>query len=250
VGGLFLIPFIVAVTLLDQLPEPTALDRAERSPRETMDRHSRWAFLRRFWPGMALLLATYFFVTAFRDFRDVYMVDIFHELHYDYENNKSILTRSELCVGFGVLVALSLLYFVRDNRRGLTAVFAVMTAGVLLLGGATWLHQRDAISGFWWITLIGLGSYLAYVPYGSVLFDRLMASTRMTGTAVFAIYVADSLGYVGSITALVTKDRWAPQATRLEFLQMFAFALCAFGAACLAASAVYFRRATNDRAGA
>jgi hypothetical protein len=196
---------------------------------------------------MALLLAAYFFITAFRDFRDAYMVDIFNELDYDYQSNTSIVTRSELWVGFGVLLSLSLLYFIRDNRRGLMAVFAVMTMGVLLLGGATWLHQRQHLSGFWWMTLIGLGSYLAYVPYGSVLFDRLMASTRTAGTAVFAIYVADSLGYVGSITALLTKDRWAPDWKRFEFLQAFAYALCAFGAVCLIASAEYFRRATRSR---
>jgi hypothetical protein len=125
------------------------------------------------------------------------------------------------------------------------AVFGVITSGVLLLGGATWLHAQGRISGFWWMTLIGLGSYLAYVPYGSVLFDRLMASTRMAGTAVFAIYVADSLGYVGTISALLTKDLWAAKSSQLEFLQAFAYGLCAVGAICLVAAALYFRRAAK-----
>ena len=44
--------------------------------------------------------------------------------------------------------------------------------------------------------LNGLGVYLAYVPYGSVLFDRLIASTGVVSTAVFAIYVADFIGYL------------------------------------------------------
>ena len=48
------------------------------------------------------------------------------------------------------------------------------------------LEEAGVIDGFWWMTLVGLGSYLAYVPYGSVLFDRLMASTGAIGTAVFA----------------------------------------------------------------
>jgi hypothetical protein len=244
VGGLFLVPFMISVAMLDQLPEPTLRDTAERSPRQPMDGAARAAFLRRFLPGLALLLATYFFVTAFRDFRDIYMVEIFRDLRYSYEDNKSILSRSELYVSFGVAAALAMLYFIRDNRRGLTAVFGVMTAGVVLLGGATWLHQRGAIDGFWWVTLIGLGSYLAYVPFGSVLFDRLMATTRMTGTAVFAIYLADTLGYAGSITAMLTKDFWAPDSSRLEFLRAFAYGLSIGGAAFLVASGVYFSRAT------
>jgi hypothetical protein len=96
------------------------------------------------------------------------------------------------------------------------------------------------------MTLIGLGSYLAYVPFGSVLFERLMASTRMAGTAVFAIYLADSLGYAGSISVLVGQGWW-PQATRLEFLRAFAIVLSLGGAVCLLSSAVYFRRAVRSQ---
>lgn len=245
VGGLFLAPFMIAVAMLDQLPEPSAADVAARSPREPMDAAMRLTFLRRFLPGMALLLATYFFITAFRDFRDNYTVELYTQLGYQYEHNKTIASQAELFVGLGVAAVLAMLFFVRNNRRGLTAVFAVITVGVVLLGASTWLHAQGLISGFWWMTLTGLGSYLAYVPYGSVLFDRLMASTRMAGTAVFAIYVADSLGYLGTITALLTKDLWAAEASQLEFLQAFAYGLSVAGAVCLVASALYFRRATK-----
>jgi hypothetical protein len=246
VGGLFLAPFLFAVTMLDQLPDPSARDVAERSPREPMAGDARVAFVRRFLPGLVLLLAIYALVTAFRDFRVNYMVELYREMGYAYdEENRAMLSRSELYISFGVAAALAMLYGIRDNRRGLMAVFAVMAVGVLLLGGATWLHQRQAIDGFWWITLIGFGSYLAYVPFGSVLFDRLMASTRMVGTAVFAIYLADTLGYAGSITALLAKDYLAPQQSRLEFLSAFAYGLSIAGVACLVLSAVYFSRAAS-----
>ncbi|MCC6491689.1 MAG: hypothetical protein IT424_01570, partial [Pirellulales bacterium] len=184
VGLLFLAPFAVAVALLDQLPEPDLRDQQQRSPRTTMDRRRRTAFMARFLPGMALLLATYLCVTAFRDFRDNFMVELFSELGYSYQEHQTIISQSELAVGFGVALALAALYFVRDNARGLAAVFGVMITGLLLLGGSTWLHSHGRLSGFAWMTLIGLGSYLAYVPFGSVLFDRMMASTRTVGTAV------------------------------------------------------------------
>jgi hypothetical protein len=60
---------------------------------------------------------------------------------------------------------------------------------------------------------------------------------------VFAIYLADTLGYAGSITALLTKDYLAPQLSRQEFLSTFAYGLSLAGAACLVSSALYFRRA-------
>lgn len=246
VGVLFLLPFIVAVWLLDQLPEPTAADVASRSRREPMDHRQRMEFLRRFLPGLLLLFAAYFFITAFRDFRDNFIVDIFKELDYSYEENKSIVTRSGLWIGLGVAIAMGLIYFVRDNRRGLMAVFGVIAAGLLLVGGATWLHARGQIDGFWWMTLIGLGSYLAYVPYNSVLFERLIASTRVAGTAVFAIYVADSIGYVGTVSMLLYKDFGASASSRSEFLQSFSYALSIAGALGLLLVAAYFYRVTKE----
>lgn len=247
VGALFFLPFIASVWLLDQLPEPTAADVASRSLREPMDHRQRMAFLRRFLPGLLGLFAAYFFITAFRDFRDNFIVDLFTELDYPYEQNKSIVTRSGLWIGLGVAVAMGLIYFVRDNRRGLMAVFGVIAAGLLLVGGSTWLHARGRIDGFWWMTLIGLGSYLAYVPYNSVLFERLIASTRVAGTAVFAIYVADSIGYVGTVSMLLYKDFGAGGSSRSEFLESFSYALSIAGALGLLLVAAYFYRVTKDQ---
>jgi hypothetical protein len=125
------------------------------------------------------------------------------------------------------------------------AVFGVIAGGLLLVGGATWLHARGQIDGFWWMTLIGLGSYLAYVPYNSVLFERLIASTRVAGTAVFAIYVADSIGYVGTVSMLLYKDFGAKASSRAEFLEAFSYALSLAGVLALLLIAIYFRKVTR-----
>jgi hypothetical protein len=49
------------------------------------------------------------------------------------------------------------------------------------------------------LALTGLGVYLAYVPFNSILFDRLLAATRRVGTASFLIYVADASGYAATV---------------------------------------------------
>lgn len=84
----------------------------------------------------------------------------------------------------GVLDVLNL---IRNNLFGLIGAFVVMTGGCVLLGWGTLLYDAGKISGLQWMIMSGLGSYLAYVLYGSVLFDRLIASTRVMGTAVFVI---------------------------------------------------------------
>ena len=245
-GFHFLPVFLVSVWLLNQLPRPNTADVAERVGREPMKGADRLAFVRQFAFGLGLMLIAYFFLTAYRDFRDNYQVEIFDGLGYPYKANKAIISKAESIVTFGVMGVLALLNLVKDNRRGLLCAFGVMTGGVLLLGVSTALIQAKLISGFWWMTLTGLGSYLAYVPYGSVLFDRLIASTRVVGTAVFAIYLADAIGYTGSVGVQLYKDLWAGSMSRFAFFEGFTWFMCFLGAICLVASAVYFARKTRS----
>lgn len=246
VAGLHFVPiFAGAVWLLNQLPRPDSGDISARVEREPMNHANRMAFIRQFGPGLLLLCIAYFFLTAYRDYRDNYQVEIFDGLGYPYAQNKTIISKAETIVMFGVLGVLAALNFVKDNRRGLLSAFGVMLFGVLLLAGSTLSFQAGWISGFWWMTCTGLGSYLAYVPYGSVLFDRLIASTRVTGTAVFAIYLADAIGYTGSVGVQLYKDLAAGSMSRLGFFTGFTWFLAILGAACLMASAVYFARKTR-----
>tara|TARA_B100000686_G_C16774908_1_gene967752 strand:+ start:963 stop:2303 length:1341 start_codon:yes stop_codon:yes gene_type:complete len=232
-GLCFLPPFLLAVWLLNQLPDPSAEDIAARVERTTMNRGQRWQFIRQFLPAMLLLVITYFFLTAYRDYRDNFGVEIFEALGYGADQSL-VFTRSEIWVAVGVLGTLAALNVIRDNRRGLIGAFGIMVSGVALLGGATLMLDAGRIDGMTWMILTGLGSYLAYVPYGSVLFDRLIASTRATGTAVFAIYVADAIGYGGAITVLLTKDLLATDVSRLDFFRGLTYFMALLGTILLA----------------
>jgi len=243
VTGFYFLPiFLLCVWLLNQIPRPDHLDVQERVERKPMGRAERLAFVRQFTLGIVLLCTAYFFLTAYRDFRDNYQVELFDELGYSYAQNKTIISRAETIVMFGVLGALALLNVIRQNRFGLIASFSVMSGGLLLMGLSTLLLEAHMISGFWWMTLIGLGSYLAYVPYGSLLFDRLLASTRVVGTAVFAIYLADAIGYTGSVGIQLFKDVAQSDVSRLSFFKNFTYLMSVVGAVCLIWSCLYFLR--------
>jgi hypothetical protein len=164
-----------------------------------MDGPARRAFLKRFLPGIVLLLVAYLFLTGYRDFRDNFQVEILDALGYTYDQNKTLISQTETLVTLGVLAAIASLSLVHDARRGLLATFTLMMGGLVVLGLGTLSLQMHRTDGYWWMVLTGLGSYLAYVPFGAVLFDRLIASTRVVGTAVFGLYLADSVGYTGSV---------------------------------------------------
>ncbi len=248
IAGFHFVPiFLTAVWMLNSLPRPNAGDIAERVEREPMQHTDRLAFVRQFAFGLALLCIAYFFLTAYRDFRDNYQVEIFDGLGYPYKTNKAIITQAETIVTVGVMLVLALLNLVKDNRRGLMAAFGIMAGGTALLGVSTALLEAGWITGFWWMILTGLGSYLAYVPYGSVLFDRLIASTRVVGTAVFAIYLADAIGYTGSVGIQLYKDLVAGDQSRFGFFKGFTWFMCALGVTCLLSSALYFWRVIREQ---
>lgn len=238
VGCLFALPFGLSVLLLDQLPPPSSADEHSRVPRRSMTRADRVAFVRELFLGLSMLYVVYFFLTAYRDFRDNYGIEIFTELGYGDE--PAIFTRTELPVAFGVLLCMGLLNLVKDNRRGLIATFGVMLFGTALMAGGTLALDAGWVSGATWMVLVGLGSYLVYVPYGSVLFDRLVASTGVVATAAFAITVADALGYTGSIGVQLYKDVFAAESTRLEFFKLFTYAMASGGALLMSASCLWF----------
>ena len=243
-GLIFLAPFLISVFLLNQIPEPTQRDIDARVQREPMNASERMRFMKEFLPGMVMLLAAYFFLTAYRDFRDNYMSNILLEMGIAEQTKFMLL--SELPVAFGVLVMLGGLFVIRNNRWGLIGAYAIMMLGLALMGGSTLLLDNGAIRGDVWMVLVGLGAYLAYVPFSSVLFDRLIAATRVIGTAVFAIYVADAIGYTGSVGVQLYKDLVETDATRLDFFRRFTYGMSILGVVLMASSCVYFLGKAKD----
>ena len=239
-GLLFVLPFLISAWLLDRLPEPTKADVADRSLRETMTIEDRKNFIRRYFPGLAMLVITYVALTAFRDFRDNYTVDVINDLGLQDKNDA--ISQMETRIAFCVLFVMGMLFFVKDNRQAMLGIFAVVGGGMLMMGISTWMLDQGTLDGYRWMMLIGLGSYLGYVPYNSVLFDRLMASTRAVGTAVFAIYVADALGYTGSVFIQIFNDVAVGDMSRLEFLKGLSYLVSVSGVVLTTGSVWYFLR--------
>jgi phosphonate degradation associated HDIG domain protein len=237
-GLLFLPAFLLSTWLLSKLPPPTEADQAARSERSTMDGASRLSFFRSLIVGIVLLLIARLLTTAFRDFRDNYGVELFGSL--GYHGDPTLFTRTEVPVAFGVMFSLALLNLIRNNRAGVVGAHLLMMIGLVLMAASTLLLDAGLLSGLGWMILVGLGSYMAYVPHDSVVFDRIIASTRVPGTAVFAIYLADATGYTGSIGLPLLKDLVFPDMDRFAFFRVFTYIVSFGGIGVLTASCAYF----------
>jgi len=239
-GALFVPPFLLAVWLLARLPQPTAADEHARTRRAPMFGAERKAFVRRFFVGIALLTLAHVALTSYRDFRDNFAAELWTALGYG--DAPAMFTYSEIPVALAVVAGLAAIYRVRDNRRAFFWVHVLMAGGAALVASATLLFDLGVISGPVWMVAVGIGLYLGYVPFGTVLFDRLIAATGAVGTAVFMIYVTDAFGYLGSIGVLLFKNFAHAELSWLDFFRGFSYAGGIGCTAAFAASAWYFAR--------
>ncbi|MBW6529068.1 hypothetical protein KZ813_19695 [Sphingomonas sp. RHCKR7] len=231
------------VLLLERMPPPDARDVAERRERAPMPTAARRAFLRAHGAALALLIAGYVLLTALRDFRDNFAAELWTALGAG--GNAAVFSQSEIPVAVLALTGLAALMAVRDNRRAVLAMHAIILGGALLIAGSTAAFQLGLIGPLGWMILGGAGLYLAYTPYNAMLFDRMVAAVGQAANAGFLIYVADTSGYAGSVALLLYRSLGAGARDWLSFFTAACYVTAAAVALLTTLSALHFRRAAG-----
>ena len=239
-GLLFAPLLLICVGGLALMPPPSAEDERLRVARAPMDHAARRSMFRAYAPGLIALMVVYVGLTALRDFRDNFAAEIWVGL--GFKNDAAIFSLSELPVAAIVLVVLSLLMFIRDNRLAFLANLGLVAGGLILAGASSLAFQAHLIGPIAWMIALGAGLYLSYTPFNALLFDRFIAATGRTGAAGFLIYVADASGYVSSTIVLVVRNVTGLSLSWVEFLMLITYATGAFGLVLVAGAAVYFHR--------
>lgn len=246
VTGLLVIPLLLLCVLgLAVMPPPNAQDQKLRVPRAPMDKAARGRMFAAYAPGLVALVAVYVGLTALRDFRDNFAVEIWNGL--GIKGDAEIFTLSELPVAAIVLVTLSSVMFIRDNRWAFLGNLGLVVAGLLLSGLSSLGFQAHLIGPITWMIALGAGLYLAYTPFNALLFDRLIAASGRTGTAGFLIYVADAAGYVSSVALLVLRDVYGLKVSWVEFLRGISYCGAVVGLVLVIGAALYFHRRLPGR---
>ena len=238
-GLIFMPLLLVSVYALSMVPEPDADDIAQRQLRQPMNAADRWHLFRQYWFGIVVLILAYILFTGLRDFRDNFSAEIWVALGYG--NEPAIFSYTGARVTAIVLGVLALLMLVKDNFRALAANHLVIVGGCGLLGASTWAFEQGSLDARTWMVMVGTGLYLAYIPYGCFLFDRLVAVAGGVANAGFLIYLADSAGYVGSFALLLLKHFHLPDISWLSFFLGSIYTAAIMGGFLVLASWCYFR---------
>jgi len=239
-GLIFMGPLLVFVYLLERIPPPDAADIEHRTERLPMPKEKRRAFLLAFWPGIIMLVIIYILVTILREVRDGFMADMWRESGEAFQ--AGIFTKTETIISLIILVMIAVMVVVKNNFRAFMLAQGIMLTGFVIAGISTFFYLQQQLSMFTWMTLVGLGLYMVYIPYNSLLFERFIAAFRWAGNVGFLIYVADSFGYLGSVGVLLSKTFFRIELQWLEFYTVLVLIAAVTGVAGTVISLVYFKR--------
>lgn len=240
VGAVFFLPMVFFVWLLSMTPEPTAEDKAARSERTPMFAEERRAFMRSFWPGFIFNLTLYITLTAMRDLRDNFEVEIWQALAGHV--SPSVYSAIDTPVSIVVLLCVGALFYVKANNKAFKLAHLLILLGFVSIGIGSYLFYMHWISAFVLMYFAAFGLYLAYIPYQVIFFERLIAVFRVKGNIGFLIYAADSIGYSGSVGVLLYKEFGTHNLSWGSFFTWALTVVAAVGIGCILLSYRYFTR--------
>lgn len=202
-GLIFMLPVVLLIQLLEKIPPPSQIDKESRIEREAMSAESRKALFKKYSGGIILLIVVYVFLTIFRDIRDNFAADMWSEL--GFANEPGVFTKTEIPVTIFVLVLISMMMLIKNNRKAFIITHYLIIAGFALAGISSLMFSLGWLSPFSWMVCVGLGLYIGYIPFNCILFDRMIAAFGTAANVGFLMYLADSFGYMGSVGVIITK---------------------------------------------
>lgn len=235
---LFTFPLLIFLWMLEQVPPPSPLDEQLRTKRQPMLAPERKQFIAEFYLGIILLVVSYVLLTTFRDFRDNFSAELWRGL--GYKNSPELFTETEVPIAIVVLIIMASLMLIKNNTAALMANLFLIITGLLMIAVSTFLFEHNRISAMLWMVLSGTGLYMGYVPFNSILFDRLLATFKVAGTVGFVMYVADAFGYLGSVGVLLVKEFTSMNISWLNFFVRSAYLISIIGSVLIMLAMIYF----------
>jgi len=246
-GLVFALPLLMFIYLMEKIPMPTAEDIVYRANRIPMTHNDRKVFIKDFFGGLVACVLIYCFATIFRDIRDNFSAEMWKEM--GFFNQPLLFSKTETPITLIVLVLIGSMVFIKNNFTALKTAHYFILTGFILAGACTLLFKANIITPIWWMTLVGLGLYMVYIPFNAVFFDRLISTFKYASNVGFLIYIADSFGYVGSISVLLSKEIFKVQLNWTTFFSNSVILLSIVGLFLTLFSLYYFSKKYKKLAG-
>jgi hypothetical protein len=192
---------ILFMYLLSIAPPPTEEEKASRQAREPSTSAEQTAFFKKYRVGLTAILIVYGMLSAYRNFRDYYALELWTDLlGADFDSGTYSL--SEIIVSIAVTAIYCGLIFIKNEVTAFFVILGMMLSGGIVICISTIFGEYN---GFLWIVMVGIGAFIAYVPPGAMLYDKLMAASKTNFTTVFLIYVSEVAGSSTTLLVILLK---------------------------------------------
>ena len=243
-GLIFVVPLVICVWLLSQIPPPTIEDELLRSARKPMNREARFSLFKRHRVGLIALLSIYIMLTVVRSIRDDFAVEIWQELGVSDE--PEVFTRSEFWVMVCVILTNGLAFKIKNNQVAFISTLSLLCVGFIIVLGSVFGQQSGQLSPMMFMVLLGLGMYIPYVAFHTTLFERMLAAFRETGTIGYLMYLADAFGYLGYVAVMIFRNTASDEDGFLDLVNWVSVAISIVSTLIAVGLVVYYRRVFQD----
>jgi len=238
VGVIFLVPLVLSTLVLESIPPPNEDDIKSRTERVAMDNKARLRFLKEFWPGITLWVLFMIALTAYRDFRDNFAPELWAA--WGYEDTPSVYTVSEIVVACVICVPIGLFMLIKSHMWTLISYHILIIVGLVVTLICTIICDAGKMSGVIWMVITGIGLYLGYIPFNSIIFDCFLSAFSYKANTGFLMYICDASGYLASVAIYFVKEFAAPQFTWIKFFMELSYYLTIITTVLMALALVYF----------
>ena len=238
VAGLVFLPLLVlGIWMLNKIPAPDDEDKNLRTERVPMKSAERMVFVKRFAPGILFSILIYVGLTIFRDMRDNFAVEFWNAL--GYSTMPELLVFSEIPIAVAVLIIISCMILIRNNRIAFYSNHLITFFCGLLLVISTFLFISKLMDPVLWMIVAGFSMYLPYIAIHTMYFERWIAHFRYKSNIGFMMSMADAAGYLGSTIILLVKNFATPNVSWVDFFMVSAIVI-GLAMAVFAVAAIYF----------
>ena len=238
VAGLVFLPLLVlGIWMLNKIPAPDDEDKNLRTERVPMKSAERMVFVKRFAPSILFSILIYVGLTIFRDMRDNFAVEFWNAL--GYSTMPELLVFSEIPIAIAVLLIISCMILIRNNRIAFYSNHLITFFCGLLLVISTFLFISKLMDPVLWMIVAGFSMYLPYIAIHTMYFERWIAHFRYKSNIGFMMSMADAAGYLGSTIILLVKNFATPNVSWVDFFMVSAIVI-GLAMAVFAIAALYF----------
>jgi len=236
---------LVSISLLESAPPPSARDMAERRKRRAMTPAEQRQFVHSFWPGIFFLVSSHTALTALRQFRDLFVRQLFTAANGGTTPGASTFFLADVPGSLFGALALASMGKIADGKTALNTMLFVMTMSMAMAGLMTHAYSNGMMDGISWQVFVGAGIYGAYTLGNPAPFDRLVSVSDIEGaTCTFLVFTADLFGYVATVVLMLWKTfSESGQVQSDEIVQQFVNALSivvCIVVVCLSLARLYF----------